>query len=194
MFPSSTRFRAGTRARRRPPALVPAALGLALASLGMCLTGDLLRWDQNSFSATKTRVSFLMLLPRIGGDLFKLAAFPAVLGLVVLSWLPESPRWLASRVHPIGGEDRGQGSKDKGVGQTHRNRMSPIRELFQRPLIRATLVGVVLASMVYGRGSNQRAVDVAKFLNETLELEIKQAHVWKMLRIVEQFPPYVIDM
>ena len=52
---------------RRPREFVFwAALGLALAALGMCLTGDLLRWDQNGFSATKTRVSFLMLLPNIG--------------------------------------------------------------------------------------------------------------------------------
>lgn len=57
----------------------------------------------------------------------------------------------------------------------------------------AILVSAVLASMVYGRGSNQRASDVAKFLNESLELEIKEADIWKILRIVEQLPPYVID-
>jgi len=57
----------------------------------------------------------------------------------------------------------------------------------------AILVSAVLASMVYGRGSNERASDVAKFLNESLELEIKEADIWKILRIVEQLPPYVID-
>lgn len=46
-------------------------LGFALA---LCLTGDLLRWDQEGFAATKTRVSFLTLLPQIGSSLYRLAA------------------------------------------------------------------------------------------------------------------------
>lgn len=52
-------------------------LGFALAS---CLTGDLLRWDQEGFAATKTRVSFLTLLPRIGSSLYRLAAGGAEFG------------------------------------------------------------------------------------------------------------------
>lgn len=43
-------------------------------ALGSCLTGDLLRWDQEGYAATQTRVSFLMLLPKIGGPLYRLAA------------------------------------------------------------------------------------------------------------------------
>ncbi len=49
------------------------ALVLALLALGLCLTGDLLRWDQNGYAATKTRVDFLMLLPWIGEPLWRLA-------------------------------------------------------------------------------------------------------------------------
>lgn len=49
----------------------------ALLMVGLCLgamlTGDLLRWDQNGYSATQVRVGFLTLLP--GGEkLFRLAA------------------------------------------------------------------------------------------------------------------------
>ena len=40
----------------------------------MCLTGDLLAWTQNGYWATQVRVSFLTLLPLVGGVLYKLAA------------------------------------------------------------------------------------------------------------------------
>lgn len=43
-------------------------------ALGSCLTGDLLRWDQEGYAATQTRVSFLMLLPKVGASLYRLAA------------------------------------------------------------------------------------------------------------------------
>jgi predicted MFS family arabinose efflux permease len=57
-----------------------------------------------------------------------LAAVPAVLGVLVLSALPESPKWLASR---------GQ-TKKAGV---------PIRTLFQGELLPLTMVGILLASV-----------------------------------------------
>jgi SHS family sialic acid transporter-like MFS transporter len=60
--------------------------------------------------------------------LFKLAAAPAVLGLIVLAALPESPRWLALR-------GAGKGSA------------TPLRELFQAPLLRLTIVGTLLGSI-----------------------------------------------
>lgn len=62
-----------------------AAIGFALVALGLCLTGDLLRWDQNSFSATKTRVSFAMLVPQIGGALFQLVAGGPAFGHLTLT-------------------------------------------------------------------------------------------------------------
>jgi len=48
-------------------------VALGLFCLGLMLTGDLLAWDRNSYSATHVRVSFLKLLPVVGDDLFKVA-------------------------------------------------------------------------------------------------------------------------
>jgi MFS transporter, SHS family, sialic acid transporter len=62
--------------------------------------------------------------------LFHLAGAPAVLGLIVLFMLPESPSWLASR---------GEGAIQK--------RPAPLRELFRGPLLRITLVGIMLGSI-----------------------------------------------
>ena len=50
------------------------ALCLGLLALALCLTGDLLCWDQNGYASTKTRVNFLMLLPWIGEPMFRWAA------------------------------------------------------------------------------------------------------------------------
>ena len=49
------------------------ALAMLLAAMGLCLTGDLLCWDQNGYASTKTRVSFLTLLPWIGEPLYRVA-------------------------------------------------------------------------------------------------------------------------
>jgi quinol-cytochrome oxidoreductase complex cytochrome b subunit/mono/diheme cytochrome c family protein len=46
---------------------------MGAVTLGLMLTGDLLRWDQNGYSATQVRVEFLNLLPGVGGSLFKAA-------------------------------------------------------------------------------------------------------------------------
>jgi len=63
-----------TRALKAPRELVFwTVVGLGLLSLGLMLTGDLLAWDRNSYSATHVRVSFLKLLPVVGDDLFKVA-------------------------------------------------------------------------------------------------------------------------
>ena len=64
-----------TGAYRAPRELVFwTVLLMALITLGSLLTGDLLAWDQNSFSSTQTRVNFLELLPWVGGGLWRLAA------------------------------------------------------------------------------------------------------------------------
>jgi MFS family permease len=60
--------------------------------------------------------------------LFQLAVVPALLGVVTLTALPESPRWLASH----------------GRGQSPR---APVRELFDGQLIRITIIGVLLSSI-----------------------------------------------
>jgi ubiquinol-cytochrome c reductase cytochrome b subunit len=66
-------------------------------SVAMCLTGDLLPWSQNSQAATQTRVSFLMLLPGIGGYLYKLVLGGPSFGHLTLT------RFLALHVGVITG-------------------------------------------------------------------------------------------
>lgn len=60
--------------------------------------------------------------------IFGIAAIPAVLGVVVLAVLPESPKWLALR----------GATKNPGV---------PLRVLFQGDLLRPTMIGILLASV-----------------------------------------------
>jgi SHS family sialic acid transporter-like MFS transporter len=59
--------------------------------------------------------------------LFQFAGAPALLGIFVLISLPESPKWLANC----------------GVKQ----KVAPLRELFQPSLIRFTLVGILLSAI-----------------------------------------------
>ena len=61
------------------------AFVMGLFSLGLCLTGDLLAWDQNSYAATMVRTKFLALLPGIGAGLFKLAAGGPAFGHLTLT-------------------------------------------------------------------------------------------------------------
>ena len=56
----------------------------------------------------------------------------------------------------------------------------------------AVLVSAFLASMVYGRGSSERAAKATKYLNETLGLEHNEKDVWKALRAVEHMPTYAL--
>jgi MFS family permease len=61
--------------------------------------------------------------------LFGWCAVPALLGIAVLLFVPESPRWLAAR-----------------AAATAR-KSAPLRELFRPPLLRLTLLGIVLGSI-----------------------------------------------
>ncbi len=62
-------------AYRKPRELVFwVAILMGMVTLGLLLTGDLLAWDRNSVTSTQARVSFLKLLPLVGGGLYKLAA------------------------------------------------------------------------------------------------------------------------
>jgi SHS family sialic acid transporter-like MFS transporter len=60
--------------------------------------------------------------------IFKLAAVPAVLGILVITMLPESPKWLASR------------GKSK-------NAAPRLTALFSGDLLRPTVIGILLASV-----------------------------------------------
>ena len=60
--------------------------------------------------------------------IFAVAALPAVLGIVVLVMLPESPKWLASR-------------------EQTKLPTPPLSELFRGELLRPSIVGILLASV-----------------------------------------------
>lgn len=63
-----------TGAYRAPRELVFwAAVGMGLCALAAVLTGDLLSWDQNGYTSTKTRTGFLTFLPWVGESLLKIA-------------------------------------------------------------------------------------------------------------------------
>jgi MFS family permease len=61
---------------------------------------------------------------------FAVCAAPALLGVITLWFVPESPSWLAS------------GGKAKNAGKP-----TPLRELFRPPLLRTILVGIALGSI-----------------------------------------------
>lgn len=69
--------------------------------------------------------------------IFHLAAAPAILGVLALTVIPESPLWLASRQ---------QRSKEPRATPTKPPR-GALRELFQPPLLRLTLIGILLGSI-----------------------------------------------
>jgi len=60
--------------------------------------------------------------------IFRLSGVPAVLGIIVLLWLPESPKWLASRAEA-------------------KRPAPPVSELFAPNLVRTTLASILIASI-----------------------------------------------
>jgi MFS family permease len=61
--------------------------------------------------------------------LFGWSAVPGLLGVAALCFVPESPRWLSTR-----------------AGAARRT-VTPLRELFRPPLLRVTLLGIILGSI-----------------------------------------------
>lgn len=78
--------------------------------------------------------------------IFWLAAAPAVLGLLVLFALPESPLWLASRSSRRKEAQTVSGRESQSL-LTSAATNSPLRELFRPPLLRLTLIGIMLGSI-----------------------------------------------
>jgi MFS family permease len=93
--------------------------------------------------------------------IFKLAAIPAVLGVIVIFLLPESPKWLATRrrrLQSVGPTDSGNRPRGPSIDAAEaiekpsekratRRGETILRDLFRQPLLRLTLVGIVLASI-----------------------------------------------
>jgi len=71
--------------------------------------------------------------------IFQLAAVPAVLGVLALTVIPESPLWLASR-----NRRREAAATNRGNGN---DSVSPLRQLLRPPLLRLTLIGVLIGSI-----------------------------------------------
>jgi SHS family sialic acid transporter-like MFS transporter len=61
--------------------------------------------------------------------LFGWSAVPGLLGVAALCFVPESPRWLSTRAAAV------------------RRTATPLRDLFRPPLLRLTLLGIVLGSI-----------------------------------------------
>jgi MFS transporter, SHS family, sialic acid transporter len=83
--------------------------------------------------------------------LFQLAAGPAILGVLVLTWLPESPKWLASqRRFPLG-IGAVQGWKNPSSAQPEAQPsircFDSLRALFRPPLLRLSVIGIVIGSI-----------------------------------------------
>jgi MFS family permease len=64
--------------------------------------------------------------------IFALAAIPAVLGVFVLTLLPESPKWLTARGK---------------VGESNPSAAPPLFSMFRGELLRPTLIGIMLAAV-----------------------------------------------
>ena len=71
--------------------------------------------------------------------LFQWGALPAALGLAALTVVPESPLWLNRR----GGPSAGAPSSDTGS----QRRVSVLRTLFSPPLLKTTLLGILIGSI-----------------------------------------------
>src|SRR5207248_3810898 len=56
-------------------------------------------------------------------------AAPVVLGVAVLAWVPESPRWLAQRI------------------ATSATPVAPLAEVFRPPLLSRTVLGILLGTV-----------------------------------------------
>ncbi|MBM3823896.1 MAG: MFS transporter [Verrucomicrobia bacterium] len=82
--------------------------------------------------------------------IFQLAAAPAVLGVVALTMIPESPLWLASRNKRrnsgSAGIPAGESTKQTPAGNVA-GAPNTLRELFRPPLLRLTLIGVLIGSI-----------------------------------------------
>ena len=82
--------------------------------------------------------------------IFWVATLPALLGLIVIVALPESPKWLANRNRQQRAPSTASRASSPPLGKAGVRELantSVLRELFRPPLLRLTLVGIVLAAV-----------------------------------------------
>jgi MFS family permease len=92
-------------------------------------------------------VRYITITPESWRWIFKIAALPAVLGLLVIWLLPESPKWLAARNRRLKESPSPPSKKPTEAQRSEKASKSILRELFHSPLLRLTLVGIMLASI-----------------------------------------------
>jgi hypothetical protein len=63
----------------------------------------------------------------------------------------------------------------------------------QNYLFLAILTSALLASLVYGRGSKERASRVVNILEESFGITYPEKDIYKVLRIIEQLPSFVVQ-
>lgn len=73
---------------------------------------------------------------------FAICGAPALLGIAILWFVPESPTWLAARSRRSSDASSPKSGGDAPVAKT-----SPLAELFRPPLLRTVLVGIALGSI-----------------------------------------------
>jgi hypothetical protein len=56
------------------------------------------------------------------------------------------------------------------------------------------LVGVILASIVYGNRRKELAMNLTNVLDESLDLEIKEEDVKKVINAVQRIPPFLVNV
>lgn len=66
--------------------------------------------------------------------IFAICGAPALLGIIILAAIPESPAWLAAR-------------NRRTTGEPSQKAVTPLAELFQPPLLRTILIGIALGSI-----------------------------------------------
>ncbi|PKL67652.1 MAG: hypothetical protein CVV28_05115 [Methanobacteriales archaeon HGW-Methanobacteriales-1] len=57
----------------------------------------------------------------------------------------------------------------------------------------AILLAGACASIVYGRGGTEKAARAVQVVDEMMGIEVKQKDMWRILRAVEQMPPFAVN-
>jgi len=72
----------------------------------------------------------------------------------------------------------------------------PLSSIFQHQTyaFSGILVGVILASIVYGNRRKELAMNLTKVLDDSLDLEIKEEDVKKVINTVQRIPPFLINV